>query len=266
MNFEFVHKKVKNFQEESGIQFNNVNLLIIALTHPSAIRVLDHHRNQSNQRLEFLGDAVVGLVIGEFFYSYSSYWDEGTLTARRALVINGKALSEAAEKIKLHQNIIMSPEEYNRKSNLKQSNLADAFEALTGAIYLDKGLDFTTQFVISSLEDQIYRALMSKNIKDDKSTLQELTQSMGIGTPVYKLVSKNGPAHNPTFKISAIINGIELGLGNGSRKIDAERNAAKLAYKSLETNKKLAFGSKAKFKTKLKYFIKDFYDSISSSD
>ena len=263
MNFESVRKKVKDFEEDLGIKFDNLDLLIIALTHSSSLHSSGLYRHQSNQRLEFLGDAVVGLVIGELFYHNSSNWDEGTLTARRALVINGNSLSKAAKKIKLHENIIMSPEEYKKELNLKQSNLADAFEALTGAIYLDKGLDFAAQFVVSSLEDQIYKALKSEKIKDDKSILQELTQSKGMGTPVYKLVSKNGPAHDLRFGIAAIINGVELGVGNGAKKIEAERDAARSAYRRLEKDQSLAFRSRAKFKTKIKYFVKDFYDSIS---
>ena len=102
MNFESVRKKVKDFEEDLGIKFDNLDLLIIALTHSSSLHSSGLYRHQSNQRLEFLGDAVVGLVIGELFYHNSSNWDEGTLTARRALVINGNSLSKAAKKIKLH--------------------------------------------------------------------------------------------------------------------------------------------------------------------
>ena len=258
MDFKFLRKRVEGYQKELGFEFEDINLLITALFHPSALRILELDYNESNQRLEFLGDAVVGLVVGEFFYNYSSDWAEGTLTTRRSLVINGNALSEAAVKLNLHQNIIISREEEERRGNYKKSNLADVFEALVGAIYLDKGMDFVSRFVISSLEDQIYEALMSKNIKDYKSTLQELTQSKGLGTPVYKLVSSKGPSHKPTFETVALVNGVELSSGKGSRKIDAEMNAAELAYNKLHNDYEFDFGNKARFKTKFKYFLNDF--------
>ncbi len=108
MDFKFLRKRVEDYQKELGFEFENINLLISALSHPSALRILERHYNESNQRLEFLGDAVVGLVVGEFFYNYSSYWNEGTLTTRRSLVVNGNSLSKAAEKLNLHKNIIMS--------------------------------------------------------------------------------------------------------------------------------------------------------------
>ena len=258
MDFKFLRKRVEDYQKELGFEFENINLLISALSHPSSLRILERHYNESNQRLEFLGDAVVGLVVGEFFYNYSSYWDEGTLTTRRSLVVNGNALSKAAVKLNLHKNIIMSIEEEDRGGNYKKSNLTDVYEALVGAIYLDKGMDFVSRFVISSLEEQIYEALMSKNIKDYKSTLQELTQSKGLGTPVYKLVSKEGPSHKPTFQTVAILNGVELSSGKGLRKIDAEMDAAELAYNKIYNDYEFDFGVKAKLKTKFKHFLNDF--------
>lgn len=262
MDFDFLRKRVEDFQKDLGFEFENTNLLITALSHPSGIRFLERHYNESNQRLEFLGDAVVGLVIGQFFYNYSSDWDEGTLTTRRSLVINGNALSSAAEKLNLHNNLIMSKEENERKGNYKKSNLADAFEALVGAIYLDKGMDFVSRFIITSLEDQIYEALMSNKIKDFKSTLQELTQSKGLGTPLYKLISKKGPSHKPVFETAAILNGVFLSLGSGYRKIDAEMKAAELAYNKIIENQDIDFGVGAKFKSRLKFVLNDLQNSF----
>ncbi len=262
MDFDFLRKRVENFQKDLGFEFENVNLLITALSHPSAIKILGRDYNESNQRLEFLGDAVVGLVIGEFFYNHSSNWDEGTLTARRALVINGNALSRAAEKLNLHQNLIISKEEEDRRGNYKKSNLADTFEALVGAIYLDQGINFVSRFVISSLEDEINDALVSKKIKDFKSILQELTQSKGMGTPQYKLLSSKGPSHKPVFETAVLLNGVVLSLGSGYRKIDAEMIAAEIAYKKIIDDKKIDFGTRAKFKTKLKFVLNDVQKSF----
>ncbi|HHE08075.1 MAG TPA: ribonuclease III [Chlorobaculum parvum] len=208
----------------------------IALTH----RSLPHdHQGQkkhpeSNQRLEFLGDAVLDLLISEHLFKLFPESDEGHLSSNRAKIVNRKALAAFAHELKLGEHLIIGESANRQKIRTSDSALADAFEALVGAIYLDQGLDGAKRFI---MEHVITMVDLNRLIEEEfnyKSRLIEFTQSHQLPQPVYTVVAEEGAEHEKTFVIEVSCNGIPLGKGSAPRKKDAEQLAAREAMKRLE--------------------------------
>ena len=210
-----------NLESVLGIKFNNKALLTEALTHSS---YGNEHNTPFNERLEFLGDAVIELLMSQYLY-LNSETSEGKMTKKRAQSVCEEALVKYASKINLSDYILLGHGEELSNGRQRPAIIADAFEALFGAIYLDQGYfvayEMFLKLVIPHLD-------MLDDIKDYKSTLQEYVQSFK-NTLNYELVNEEGPAHDKTYTVKVLMDGIILGVGIGKTKKEAEQNAAKEA-------------------------------------
>ena len=212
-------------EERIGYKFRNSLLLAEALTHPS-LRHETHRSHFDNQRLEFLGDAVLQLVVTEHLYSYFTAEAEGKLTKLRARLVSREALAIHAAEIQLGHYLMMGRGEEASGGRLRNSTLADAFEALVGAIYLDGGLAMARKFILEQAATDLAQLVEEPVDINPKGQLQELLQAISPRSPVYEVMSQTGPEHAKTFVVRAVWEGIELGQGTGKSKKQAEIVAA----------------------------------------
>ena len=219
-------------QKRLGYQFRDENLLRLALTHPSVAResgVASEH----NQRLEFLGDAVLGLVLSRALYEKFSEVDEGPLTKLRAKLVNRKTLAERGRILQLGPHLILSRGEEIGGGRERASALADAYEALLGAIFLDGGFDAAREFILCEFESDFSALTEISGIENPKGELQELLQAKSPNAPEYQLISAEGPDHDRQFICAVLHDGTELARGSGKSKKAAESDAALAALKKL---------------------------------
>lgn len=207
--------------------FKNTDLLDQALTHRSWINENPGVRG-TNERLEFLGDAVLEFVVSDVIYNEFRDKEEGFLTSIRANLVNTINLSEVAIRINLGQEIFLSKGEDDGGGRKNTSLLADALEAVIGAIYLDQGLKEAESFIRNNILNDLSEMVL-KPLKDSKSKLQEAVQAMGFSTPKYKVIQEFGPDHAKTFVVEVVINDKVWGKGEGKSKNEAEQEAAKQA-------------------------------------
>jgi ribonuclease-3 len=223
-------------QSEIQYQFKDPSLLVQALTHPSVAheqgRVVRH-----NQRLEFLGDAVLGLVLTRELYDKFPEVSEGPLTKARAQMINRHTLAEQARQIALQDYLILSRGEEANLGRSRASALGDAFEALLGAIFLDGGFDQVREFVLRSFRRAFGELTAIPTLDNPKGELQEMLQARSPDAPQYDLVRASGPDHDRNFECVVSHGGIELGRGVGKSKKAAESEAAIAALKALRGDK-----------------------------
>lgn len=219
-------------QTRLGYQFRDEALLRLALTHPSVA-----HENgaaiQHNQRLEFLGDAVLGLVLTQKLYQQFPAFDEGPLTKGRAKLVNRLTLAGHARALGLGAHLILSRGEEMHGGRERDSALTDAFEALLGAIFLDGGFDTVREFILREFIADFGELAEPAGIENPKGELQELLQSRSPNAPQYQTISAAGPDHNRQFECAVLHDGIELGRGHGKSKKAAESDAALAALKKL---------------------------------
>ncbi len=219
-------------QQRLGHQFRDENLLRLAFTHPS----IPHESGKDlehNQRLEFLGDAVLGLVLTKKLYDQFPEFDEGLLTQARAQLVNAKTLTERAQALDLGQYLILSRGEETHGGRERASSLADAFEALLGAIFLDGGFEAAREFILREFGSAFGELNPLPLINNPKGELQELLQAHSPRAPEYETVSVNGPDHDRDFVVLVRHEGQELGRGSGKSKKAAESEAALAALKKL---------------------------------
>jgi ribonuclease-3 len=226
----------RELEKKLGYAFGNRSLLQNALKHRSHVHVAGQDREQSNERLEFLGDAVLGLVVNEALYQRFPDRSEGDLTKMKALLVCGAHLSEVAGEIDLGVHIRMSRSEAATGGRHRSSILADTTEALIGAIYLDGGLEAARGVISRILLASSDRVLARRSLRNFKSRLQELIQARHKSPPRYRVLEVEGPDHDRLFKVAVIFNGRTLGLGEGRNKKTAEQNAAKEALAALEND------------------------------
>lgn len=210
------------------IPFKNPALLTTALTHRS---VLNERAGVkiSNERLEFLGDAVLELVVSDYLYSHHPKESEGKLTQMRAALVQTKTLAQVAKNLNLGQMMFLSSGEKASGGQNNPSLLADCFEAVTGAIFLDQGLSAAAKFIVKNLLKPSQTLLQQIQITDYKSQLQELWQKNNQATPVYKIISATGPEHKKKFTVKVYLNHRAMGQGSGLSKQAAQQQAAKSA-------------------------------------
>lgn len=207
--------------------FKNKELLDTALTHRSWV---NEHKGQreNNERLEFLGDAVLEFVVSKELYTKFPDKEEGFLTALRANIVNTVSLAEIAQKLKLGELLFLSKGEEESGGRTNQSLLADTVEAVIGAIFIDRGINEAEKFIQENLlSDLTERA--AQPLKDPKSLLQEKVQSKNLPTPKYEVIEESGPDHNKKFVISVMVGGEQWGRGEGKSKSVAEQEAARQA-------------------------------------
>ena len=229
-------------EERIGYKFRNSLLLAEALTHPS----LGHEAQRYHfdyQRLEFLGDAVLQLVITEYLFSNFQGEAEGQLTKLRSRLVSRDALRTHAAALDLGHHILMGRGEEASGGRERTSTLADAFEALIGALYLDGGLDVAKNFILTQTRADLAKLAEEPVDFNPKGDLQELLQSISPRSPVYELVSQSGPEHEKTFVSQVVWEGIVLGQGNGRSKKQAETAAALEALQSKRWEKRPEAGT-----------------------
>ncbi|MGH7977208.1 MAG: ribonuclease III [Limisphaerales bacterium] len=219
-------------QKRLAYNFRGENLLRLALTHPSVAHesgVASEH----NQRLEFLGDAVLQLVLTQKLYGQFPAFDEGPLTKARAKLVNRDTLAEHARKLNLGAHLVLSRGEEMHGGRERSGALADAFEALLGAIFLDGGFDDAREFILREFADDFGELGESSGIENPKGELQELLQAKSASTPEYKTISATGPDHDRVFECVVQHEGVDLARGHGKSKKAAESDAALAALKKL---------------------------------
>ena len=226
-------ENITKLEDKIGIKFNDKNLLLEALTHRSYLNERSNEGLRHNERMEFLGDAVLELVVTE--YLYNNFKDpEGLLTAWRAALVNTVELANVSQKFDLNSHILLSKGEAKDVGRARQTILANAFEALIGVIHIDKGYEaarsFIDRFLIPELED----ILAKKLYKDPKSLLQEKAQELVDITPSYKVSEEWGPDHAKIFRIAVLFGDKMVGEGVGPSKQDAQRSAAEDALHKME--------------------------------
>ena len=209
-----------------GVKFRDDKLLSLALTHPSMTHEDLRPNIESNQRLEFLGDAFIGLVIAhEIYINYPSL-TEGELTELRSSVVRREALERAGNALGLGSYFRLGQGEERNGGRSRSSNIAAGVEALIGAIVIDQGIEIAWATTIRILRPELERVLKEGVAKDPKSLLQEITQRDKKGFPQYSIVNESGPEHQPLFTVQVMVDNVYMGTGKGYRKIDAERAAA----------------------------------------
>ncbi len=212
--------------------FKNTHLLITALTHRSALNEHLSTSPVSNERLEFLGDAVLELATTKFLFKTLPNEQEGMLTAYRSALVKTTTLAEVAKVLELGDKLYMSKGEEASGGRGNTSLLANAVEALLGALYLDQGMPAVEVFLEAHLFPKFTEIRQKKLYKDAKSQLQELVQARGFAAPEYIVVSESGPDHNREFTVKVRINGRDTGTGTGKSKQLAQQLAAEMAIKA----------------------------------
>ena len=220
-------KHVKALEKALNYKFKRDDLIIEALTHKS------YKKPYNNERLEFLGDAVLDLIVGEYLFQKFPKENEGVLSKIRASLVNEKGFTTLAESINLGESLLISSAEENNDGRTKPSLLSNAFEAIIGAIYLESGLEITSKIAITLIETSHKTIDLNSLSKDFKTTLQELTQADFGETPTYKLVRAFGPDHKKEFEIAIELQHKIICSAIGRSKKEAQQKAAEIALRTL---------------------------------
>ncbi|MBT3557037.1 MAG: ribonuclease III [Rhodospirillales bacterium] len=221
---------LQTLQTRIGYQFNDVDLLNLSLTHAS--RTLARDRTSSNERLEFLGDRVLGLVVAAMLYERFPNEEEGALSRRFTALVRKESLARVATDLNIHEDIILSRAENDTGGRDNPAIMADACEAIIGAMFLDGGYDAAQSFIKINWEPLLEEDLTPP--KDAKTALQEWSQGRDLGLPEYKVVETSGPSHAPNFHISAIVEGMPVQIAEGTSKRKAEQAAARLVLDHID--------------------------------
>lgn len=228
-----IAREIAQLESVLGIRIHNDKLFAEALTHRSYVPLLPEGENRSNERLEFLGDAVLNLAAAEFLFRKFPNLEEGEMTRLRSFLVNQHSLADYARKINLLPLLRMTASAQQAVEKGYESLLADAFESLLGAVYLDSGFETVLNFLCDKIfprdissETELFREL-DRNFK---SALLEFTQANGLGIPKYNLLKEEGPDHDRTFTVQVLVNDIPRGIGVGKTKKSAEQAAAELAF------------------------------------
>lgn len=224
-----------NFAKEVlGVEFNDIDLLITAFTHRSYLNEHKKSANEHNERLEFLGDAVLELITTEFLFG--NYKEpEGILTSWRSALVRTESIAAAAEKLGYASLLRLSRGEKHGSDRAKQQILANTYEAVLGALYLDQGFAVAKRFVTSSVLSTFDEILKTGSWMDPKSHLQEVAQSIDGATPEYRVISEEGPDHDKTFVVGVFVAGKLRGQGGGSSKQAGQQKAAEAALASYDS-------------------------------
>lgn len=230
-------KNLDKIQQKIGIKFNNPQLLAQALVHRSYLNEITGRGIGSNERLEFLGDAILSFVVSHWLYQEFPNYKEGQLTNLRSNLVRTTTLAQIAEKLEIGQNLLMSRGEKSSGGEKNPSLLANTLEAVIGAIYLDQGKEKTTGFIKIHLEPFLKQIVAKGEFKDSKSLLQERIQEEIQEAPLYKILKEEGPDHDKIFTVGIYSQGKLLAQGAGKSKQEAEEEAAKAALEKLKNTK-----------------------------
>jgi ribonuclease-3 len=225
-------RRLKKLEKQIGVNFTDLLLLEQALTHRSYSHVTSQTRNDSNERMEFLGDSVLGLAVSQFLYFRFPERSEGMLSKMKSLLVSRKVLSSVARDLGLGEFILLSGEESEMGGRDRTSILADSFEGVIGAVYLDQGYRAANKFIQRFLLGNISEILKDEEHTNYKSLLQEHVQSRRLSHPLYRVRREEGPEHEKEFAVDVVVRGEVWGSGRGKSKKDAEQLAARAALES----------------------------------
>ncbi len=220
---------LRKITRKLNYRFKDESILFKALKHRSYLTETGEERIHSNERLELLGDAVLGLLVTEFLYRRFPFKDEGTLTSFKSILVSRRCLSQFANEFGLGEHLLLNEAEEKSGGRRRASILADAVEAIIGAIYLDGGLDIARHFVETFILSNSDRLLSEGRMRNYKSILLEYCQSSNLEGPTYIIEEEYGPDHDKIFVISALVDSRKSGSGQGHSKKIAEQRAAKAA-------------------------------------
>lgn len=228
--------RMEDLEDKIGIKFKKKDFLKEALTHRSYLNENKPKAISSNERLEFLGDSILSFVVAQELYTKNKNATEGDLTALRSILVRSQTLADCAKEIELGEYLLLSHGE-RRNGKTNPTLLADAYEALIGAIYLDQGIEVTRKFIKKYLLNK--EGLLSESLEDAdvKGKLQMVIQEKFKKTPTYKLIQQKGPDHLKTFKVGVFLEKKLLGEGVGESLKKASQNAASSALQRLERGK-----------------------------
>ena len=233
-----VYSKFQDFSKETfGFTFDNPDLIATAFTHHSYVNEHKKSVKEHNERLEFLGDAVLELVVTEYlFNNYSE--PEGILTNWRSALVRTESISAASGRLGYEPLLRLSRGEKHGSERARQQILANTFEAVVGAVYLDKGYDAAKKVITDHILSTFEEILKTGSWRDPKSRLQEVAQSIDGMTPIYKVLGEEGPDHDKIFQLGVYVGAKLLGKGSGSSKQNAQQKAAEAALKTYQARKK----------------------------
>jgi len=223
-------ESLQAFQQLIGYQFRDELLLRMSLTHRSYSHSVDGS-DLCNERLEFLGDSVLGLIISEQLYRDHPEMQEGQLTQTKALLVNESTLADIGRSITLNKYILMAPEEERTGGRNRPSIISDAIESVIGAVFLDGGLDAARDLVLRLIYIHREEIISDASRRNFKGELLELIQACSEGLPRYEVISEDGPDHEKVFHVEVYVGKTKLGAGSGPSKKDAEQKAAAMALK-----------------------------------
>jgi len=222
---------IEKLEKIIEVKFNNINLLQQALTHRSYLNEHRDYKLDHNERLEFLGDAVLELVVTEYLYNnYNN--PEGELTSWRAALVNGENLALISKKLGVEEFLMMSKGEAKDTGRARQYLMANAMEAIIGAIYIDQGYDKAKDFILKNIVISLDSVLENKSYMDPKSYFQERSQDVVKVTPIYKVIEEKGPDHDKHFVVGVYLDNELVAKGEGNSKQEAQREAAKNGLKT----------------------------------
>ena len=225
---------IEDLEKKLEVKFNNIDLLQQALTHRSYLNEHREYKLDHNERLEFLGDAVLELVVTEYLYENFPN-PEGELTNWRAALVNGEMLAKISKRLGVEEFLLMSKGETKDTGKARQYLMANAFESITGAIYLDQGkdgYDACKKFILKNVVVELADIIKNKLYMDPKSSFQEMAQDKVGVTPSYRVLSESGPDHDRKFTVGIFLGEDLIASGEGSSKQEAQRNAASQGLKN----------------------------------
>ncbi len=224
---------LSQLEQQLGIYFKNKKLLTKAFTHRSYLNESNQEKQESNERLEFLGDSVLSLVISEHLYRQYPNIDEGQLTNYRSSIVAKKPLSQISRSLGLGNYLFLSKGEDESGGRQNSSILADSCEAFIGALFLDQGVDIVKRFINRYFIPKLDLLIKKGAVRDYKSQLQEKIQAIYKKSPIYKTIKTQGPDHKKTFMVGVWANGQLLAQGNGKSKQEAQQSCARQALANL---------------------------------
>lgn len=222
------------FEEKIGVEFRNKDLLRRAFTHRSYLNEVGDRGTRHNERLEFLGDAVLELVITDFLFNEYPETPEGELTAVRAALVNTQSIAQAARELEMNDFLLLSRGEARDTGRARQFILANTFEAVIGALYLDQGYEAAARFIGNSLFHRAKHIVENQLWQDSKSLFQEKAQEHVSITPTYEVLKEVGPDHDKKFTVGVFLGEERVATGIGQSKQEAEQEAAQIALEKKE--------------------------------
>lgn len=227
-----MNEQLKALEGILGSAFHDRTHLLTAMTHRSYLNENREAKQEHNERYEFLGDAVLELIVTDFLFNKFPEKPEGELTAVRAALVNTNTLSDAARELGVNEYLLLSRGEARDSGRARQYILANTFEAIVGAIYLDRGYDAAKQFVAEQLFKKTEEIVEKRLWQDSKSRFQELAQEHANVTPSYRVLSQEGPDHDRVFTIGVFLGDEQIAEGSGNAKQEAEQQAAERAIET----------------------------------